>query len=264
MVSDAAFLNGADLQGLDLHEADLNPGNLSHVNLRGANLSSADLSWADIRGSNLKGAKYNEHTKFPPEFDPEKAGMTYVGKPTTLEKAEMTYKRKPTTKDNFLDKLGWAKNLDDEQKDWVTFWCFIALIPIAFFAAGGQLWAKIIVYPIAFIFSGSYLWRMVYMTFNPDDSDGDGAFSWFYRRPSTATKSTYTRRSSQSDYPDNWEALRQAVLARDGRMCGNCQSHTGPFHVHHIVPLSRGGTNLMTNLRVLCEDCHKSIHPHMR
>ncbi len=65
-------------------------------------------------------------------------------------------------------------------------------------------------------------------------------------------------------YPLDWGELRRQALERDGYRCGNCGMNTATLHVHHIVPLSRGGTNSLGNLWTLCEDCHKLIHPHMR
>jgi hypothetical protein len=62
-------------------------------------------------------------------------------------------------------------------------------------------------------------------------------------------------------YPENWYEIRALALERDNYQCGNC--HASAVHVHHIVPLSKGGTNDLSNLRSLCEDCHKKIHPHM-
>jgi len=78
--------------------------------------------------------------------------------------------------------------------------------------------------------------------------------------PEDKSKPTYV----ETEYPADWDEIRHSVLARDGYTCGNCGINSGPFHVHHIVPLSKGGTNNMGNLRTLCENCHKDIHPHMR
>lgn len=64
-------------------------------------------------------------------------------------------------------------------------------------------------------------------------------------------------------YPPNWAELRQDILRRDGHRCGNCGSTTD-LRVHHIVPLSKGGSNDPGNLRTLCDNCHKLLHPHMR
>ena len=71
------------------------------------------------------------------------------------------------------------------------------------------------------------------------------------------------RQSAPPPYPENWDALRAQALSRDGYRCGNCGA-TSKLHVHHIVPLSRGGTNVLGNLRTLCDSCHKLLHPHMQ
>ena len=53
--------------------------------------------------------------------------------------------------------------------------------------------------------------------------------------------------------------VKRAVWARDGRCCrwpltsgGVCGSTTR-LELDHIVPLARGGTSTVSNLRVLCE-----------
>lgn len=57
----------------------------------------------------------------------------------------------------------------------------------------------------------------------------------------------------------DWERLRDVVLARDERRCGNCRSES-QLEVHHVVPLSRGGTNRQRNLVTLCQSCHRRAH----
>ena len=69
--------------------------------------------------------------------------------------------------------------------------------------------------------------------------------------------------NNSNDYPSDWDRIRTQVLSRDNYKCGNCGSSHN-LHVHHIVPLSKGGTNNLSNLKTLCEDCHKSLHPHMK
>lgn len=64
-------------------------------------------------------------------------------------------------------------------------------------------------------------------------------------------------------YPEDWEDIRRAVLKRDDYCCANCRS-TENLHVHHIVPLSVGGSNEQSNLKTLCKGCHTRLHPHMR
>lgn len=41
--------------------------------------------------------------------------------------------------------------------------------------------------------------------------------------------------------------------------CCNCEEIEG-LQLHHIVPLSIGGTNFITNLCLVCESCHSFIH----
>jgi 5-methylcytosine-specific restriction endonuclease McrA len=70
--------------------------------------------------------------------------------------------------------------------------------------------------------------------------------------------------------PAIWAQRRHQIWEHDG---GRCQ---GPYcadappipleqsHIDHIVPLSRGGTNAIENLRTLCRRCHvlRAGHEH--
>lgn len=96
-------LNGVKLQKANLNRANLNGANLSHADLRKATLKGADLNWAVLKGADLsranlnkanlgwadlggavldktklKNARYNQHTKWPADFSPEKAGCVFV------------------------------------------------------------------------------------------------------------------------------------------------------------------------------------------
>jgi len=65
------------------------------------------------------------------------------------------------------------------------------------------------------------------------------------------------------EYPPDWESRRSLVIARDGGCCDNCGrsgSYRNKLHIHHVKPLSRGGTNRLDNLILLCEQCHKEEH----
>jgi len=56
-------------------------------------------------------------------------------------------------------------------------------------------------------------------------------------------------------------SLREAVLARDGRVCGYCRKQIGPrtpFHIDHIWPVSRGGTDELANLTIACLPCNSA------
>lgn len=50
-------------------------------------------------------------------------------------------------------------------------------------------------------------------------------------------------------------SLRKEVLIRDGQECLRCSS-IEKFQVHHITPVSRGGSHRKENLATLCADCN--------
>jgi hypothetical protein len=58
-----------------------------------------------------------------------------------------------------------------------------------------------------------------------------------------------------------WEALRQDVLAQDRYRCRLCDEYPNEKHVHHIIPLSKHGSNHPNNLITLCYRCHDRAHP---
>lgn len=66
-------------------------------------------------------------------------------------------------------------------------------------------------------------------------------------------------------YPKNWEVLRTMILTRDNYQCNEKNvSCSGPLQIHHILPLSKGGTNKENNLITLCMYHHCLKHEHMR
>ncbi|MFC2169666.1 HNH endonuclease [Acidobacteriota bacterium] len=69
----------------------------------------------------------------------------------------------------------------------------------------------------------------------------------------------------KADYGFNWENLREQILTRDNYECQESDEHClGPLQIHHIVPLSKGGSNKMKNLKTLCFYHHSLKHHHMR
>ncbi len=74
----------------------------------------------------------------------------------------------------------------------------------------------------------------------------------------------YGRHQVRTRYPPDWDTLRREVYRRASHTCQNCGRDDRVLNAHHIVPLSVGGTNELTNLACLCRDCHKLIHVHMR
>jgi len=67
-----------------------------------------------------------------------------------------------------------------------------------------------------------------------------------------------TRLQAQQQREQLSASTRVDVLNRDGRRCRMCgrTSAVVELHVDHIVPVSRGGTNDMSNLQALCRDCN--------
>lgn len=53
-------------------------------------------------------------------------------------------------------------------------------------------------------------------------------------------------------------STRDKVFARDGEVCAYCGTTDGPFHLDHVLPLSRGGCNSDHNLTVACAPCNIS------
>ena len=50
-------------------------------------------------------------------------------------------------------------------------------------------------------------------------------------------------------------AVKRAVLIRDNNSCVKCGA-TENLHIDHEIALSRGGSNDVDNLEVLCRDCN--------
>jgi 5-methylcytosine-specific restriction protein A len=55
-----------------------------------------------------------------------------------------------------------------------------------------------------------------------------------------------------------WRRLRDLVLVRDGYRCCECGTiKVAGMEVDHVVPVSRGGTDDLDNLRAMCAPCHR-------
>lgn len=67
----------------------------------------------------------------------------------------------------------------------------------------------------------------------------------------------------------SWYSLCAEIRKRDGHKCVKCDTPEdrtlGVYHdVHHVRPLSKGGTTTKANLILLCKNCHEGKHKHMR
>lgn len=67
-------------------------------------------------------------------------------------------------------------------------------------------------------------------------------------------------------YGSDWSILSRNVRESSNWTCSKCRQnfssarHT--LHSHHIIPLSKGGSNTFSNLTSLCISCHKEEHGH--
>jgi 5-methylcytosine-specific restriction endonuclease McrA len=57
--------------------------------------------------------------------------------------------------------------------------------------------------------------------------------------------------------PPNMGLLKHSVRQRDQGVCYVCGS-SGNKTVDHKTPVSRGGTNELSNLAVICDPCHEN------
>lgn len=61
---------------------------------------------------------------------------------------------------------------------------------------------------------------------------------------------------------NDWWDIRRKVFTRDNHKCFYCGQPAS--EVHHLIPLSKGGTTTMSNLIAICETCHNRQHYHLR
>lgn len=64
---------------------------------------------------------------------------------------------------------------------------------------------------------------------------------------------------SKTGYGSDWKTVTKNVKERDGGRCVDCGSTVG-VQSHHIIPVSKGGSNHGFNLICLCERCHCIRH----
>lgn len=62
-----------------------------------------------------------------------------------------------------------------------------------------------------------------------------------------------------TDVRAEFEQIRPQLISQLPSECQNCDE-CSDLHVHHIVPIALGGTNKVSNLAMLCVECHGKIH----
>ena len=72
-------------------------------------------------------------------------------------------------------------------------------------------------------------------------------------------------------YPPDWDERRDELEKAVGERCQGCRfikyrprrtDERRYFHVHHRIPISKGGSHKIDNLKYLCSKCHQKVHPY--
>jgi hypothetical protein len=58
--------------------------------------------------------------------------------------------------------------------------------------------------------------------------------------------------------PSMWASLRRQTFDRDGFACTYCGSSEAPLHCDHVIPFSKGGGTVLSNLTTACKTCNVS------
>ena len=77
------------------------------------------------------------------------------------------------------------------------------------------------------------------------------------------SKPTTAKHKRMSNYGLDWADISKRCLDLANHVCRDCGSARAN-RAHHIVPLSKGGTNAQFNLKAICSECHKKYHSHLR
>ena len=100
--------------------------------------------------------------------------------------------------------------------------------------------------------------RNTYCDSQSFDSD---ALNRLYRRAEERTRAEKERYDAASYQRSQMTPkLRFEVMKRDGyrcRICGKSASEGAKLEVDHIVPVSKGGKTVMSNLQTLCRECNR-------
>jgi hypothetical protein len=55
------------------------------------------------------------------------------------------------------------------------------------------------------------------------------------------------------------DKMKKEALSRSGGICSICGRRNVPLEFDHIIPLSQGGKDTLSNTRVVCRSCHISV-----
>jgi hypothetical protein len=68
----------------------------------------------------------------------------------------------------------------------------------------------------------------------------------------------------KKELPDDkksWDKLRKLIIKRDHQTCLRCdkRGRIRDLTVHHVIPRSEGGLDVLSNLITLCAKCHDYV-----
>lgn len=70
----------------------------------------------------------------------------------------------------------------------------------------------------------------------------------------------YLGENKRNNYVQGW-LLKEKLAAQRGGVCETCgHDNYNILQVHHRVPKAEGGTDALSNLMLLCPNCHREIH----
>lgn len=85
--------------------------------------------------------------------------------------------------------------------------------------------------------------------------------AWRDSNPMAMRAHEKTRRARKLNAPGTHTAADvRDILTMQRHHCACCGVKLATYHVDHIVPLSRGGSNDKANLQILCAPCNLSKH----
>lgn len=64
--------------------------------------------------------------------------------------------------------------------------------------------------------------------------------------------------AARHQHDEGYRRFRDQVLARDGHACVYCGQTDAPLQLDHVVPRSRGGSGLPSNLATACGPCNQA------
>ena len=62
------------------------------------------------------------------------------------------------------------------------------------------------------------------------------------------------------EIPPDWNLRRGIVKQKAFNQCTRCGEEHAEKHVHHKIPISKGGNHRIDNLEYLCANCHSEAH----